>query len=172
MHFVAAVYDRRHLPMVERLHRLDQLYTECPIYFVTFCTDSRKELLACEAVHDAFRRFCLAATDRRVFVGRYILMPEHIHLFVRVPPPSENLSQWIKSLKNTLSAVMRHMDIGAPHWQKGFFDHVIRSHESYSQKWQYVVENTLREQLSASFDDWPYQGEITILEADHSLRQS
>jgi REP element-mobilizing transposase RayT len=157
--------------MVERLHRLERLHVENPLYFVTFCTDSRKELLACEPVHEAFRGFCIAAMDRQVFVGRYILMPDHVHLFVRVPPPSQSLSKWIKSLKNTLSAVLRHLGSRAPHWQKGFFDHVLRSRESDSQKWRYIVENSMRKQLAAALDDWPYQGEICVLETDHSLQR-
>jgi hypothetical protein len=31
-----------------------------------------------------------------------------------------------------------------PHWQKGFFDHILRGDESYSAKWDYVRENTVR----------------------------
>ena len=48
---------------------------------------------------------------------------------------------------------------------KGFFDHVMRSEESYSQKWLYVAENPVRKKLAARPGDWPYQGEIYPLEA-------
>src|ERR1700743_2174622 len=57
---------------------------------------------------------------RNIFVGRYILMPDHVHLFVKLPPPSENLSAWIKSFKNYLSKALRSRKVSAPHWQKGF----------------------------------------------------
>jgi hypothetical protein len=51
-----------------------------------------------------------------------------------------------------------------PHWQHGFFDHVIRRGESYAQKWEYVRENPLRRELVKNLDAWPWQGEIVTLE--------
>jgi putative transposase len=148
---------------MERLHRLEQLHIENPVYFVTFCTEDRKPVLASQAIHDPFVQFCLEALKRDIFVGRYILMPDHVHLYVKVPPPSENLSRWVKSLKNFLSKALRNQKIPAPHWQKGFFDHVLRSGESYSRKWLYMVENPVRAGLAKSWTDWPYQGEIRPL---------
>lgn len=71
----------------------------------------------------------------------------------------------MKSLKNSLSKTLRGMEVPAPHWQKGFFDHVLRSGESYSEKWLYVAENPVRKNLSACPEEWPYQGEIYPLAA-------
>lgn len=48
------------------------------------------------------------------------------------------LSNWIKSFKNSLSKALILSGKDSPHWQKGFFDHVMRSEESYSQKWRYI----------------------------------
>jgi hypothetical protein len=33
-------------------------------------------------------------------------------------------------------------------WEEGFFDHILRSKESYSQKWNYVRENPVRRILN------------------------
>jgi hypothetical protein len=63
-------------------------------------------------------------------------------------------------LKRDLSIV-----IPIPHWQKGFFDHLIRNSESYAQKWEYVRENPVRAGLVKHADAWPYQGELVRLEA-------
>jgi len=46
-----------------------------------------------------------------------------------------------------------------------FFDHVMRSEESYSEKWLYVAENPIRKKFVERLEDWPYQGEIFPLEA-------
>ena len=151
---------------MERLRRLDRLYVENPVCFVTFCTEGRKAILHHVQVHDAFIQFCKQALQRDIFVGRYILMPEHIHLFVKLPPPAENLSSGIKSLKNFLSKVLNQSGHPAPHLQKGFFDHVLRSGESYSEKWLYMVENSIRAGLVKNWTDWPYQGEIHALRFD------
>lgn len=39
----------------------------------------------------------------------------------------------------------------------------MRSAESYDAKWEYVRANPVRAGLVADPDDWPYQGEISIL---------
>ncbi len=197
-------------PLQPRLKRLDRLFISRPLYFVTACTESRKPILANAQVHEDFQRFCQTGLERGVFVGNYVLMPDHLHLFVAFGEEYESalvdarlrrsqtgatedearvnrrsqadategravaavcdrrlsvLSDWMKSLKNSLSKTLREMQIPAPHWQKGFFDHVLRSEESYSEKWLYVAENPVRKGLVARYEDWPYQGEICPLQA-------
>ena len=66
----------------------------------------------------------------------------------------------MKSLKNYLSKTLREEGVAAPHWQKGFFDHVLRDGESYSEKWLYVAHNPVRKGLVTNWQDWSRQGEI------------
>ncbi len=74
------------------------------------------------------------------------------------------LSAWVRSLKVFLSKTWRLQGIPAPHWQKGFFDHVLCSPESYADKWQYLAQNPIRAGLVKAVDEWPYQGEICPLD--------
>jgi hypothetical protein len=54
-----------------------------PEHFVTFCTYRRRKWLARDDVHQAFVRFATNAERKfNVAVGRYVIMPEHVHLFV------------------------------------------------------------------------------------------
>jgi putative transposase len=131
-----------------------------PMYFVTFNTRRRVPLLANEAVHDAFISFAKEGAPRGVSVGRYVLMPDHIHLFVRMEV-DRLLSQWVRLLKRKLSAAIGR---APPHWQEGFFDHLIRHSESYAQKWAYVCDNPQRAGLVNNPTDWKWQGEIISLE--------
>ena len=131
---------------------------DSPIYFITACSVDRRPILDCEPVHDAFRTFCLNSPQHGAWIGRYVLMPDHLHLFLSVDEIP--LSKWVKSLKNTLSKTLRSLGCDAPHWRKGFFDHLLRSGESYSQKWDYVRENPIRAGLVSIPEDWPYAGEI------------
>ena len=48
-------------------------------------------------------------------------------------------------------------------WQREFFDHILRSDESYSQKWNYVRDNPVRAGLASTADEWKYAGEIETL---------
>jgi REP element-mobilizing transposase RayT len=93
-------------------------------------------------------------------VGRYVIMPDHTHLFVAFPMTGLTLSEWIGALKTVLGKQLLRLGIQKPHWQEGFFDHVLRSAESYAQKWEYVRMNPVRAGLCKKAEEWPYQGEI------------
>src|SRR5437764_2453987 len=93
--------------MGERLTRLDLVYQRWPIYFVTVCTANRRQLLGNATTHDEFKKFATIASDHGAWVGRYVLMPDHFHLFVGLDEERLSLSQWVKSLKGTLSAQFR-----------------------------------------------------------------
>jgi REP element-mobilizing transposase RayT len=90
-------------------------------------------------------------------------MPDHLHVFAGFGRESMSVSSWIKSLKNAISKTLTNATFASPHWQKGFFEHVIRSEESYDQKWNYVRDNPVRAGLVRSSEDWPFAGEISRL---------
>ena len=140
------------LKVMTALRRLDWVFNPSPVYFVTACTFQRRHILARPDVHEAFISFTLRGPERGVWVGRYVLMPDHLHLFARFGPDAVNLSTWQKSFKNAMSRVLRYADIPPPHWERGFFDHVIRSDESYRQKCEYVRHNPVRAGLVKTAD--------------------
>jgi len=154
-----------------RLRRLDWLYTDCPIYYLTACTQDRRKILANPQIHESFVTFAHCATDRHVLVGRYVVMPDHVHFFASFSNASPTLWVWMKSWKNALSKTLREMNIPARHWEKDYFDHVLRSAESYEQKWLYVRDNPVRAGLVKRWEDWPYQGEIHRLEMKKKVQQ-
>jgi putative transposase len=143
--------------------RLDWLYKQNPIFFITACTHNRRKLLARDVVHNSFKTFSSHASEHGVTVGRYVLMPDHIHLFTAFAVDSISLSEWMKALKGTLSKVLKTATFAPPYWEKGYFDHVIRSRESYEAKWEYVRNNPLRAGLVQHVEDWPYAGQINEL---------
>jgi putative transposase len=125
-----------------------------------------------------------------VWLGAYVLMPDHLHAFVtldccrgslRLSVPGDGgeecdghspplqLGTWMKSLKNSLSSALRTAGIPGPHWQKGFFDHVLRTEESYAEKWEYVRLNPVRAGLVATPEARPYFGQPFQLEFRHDL---
>jgi REP element-mobilizing transposase RayT len=134
-----------------------------PLYFVTFNTYKRRLLLACPEIHETFRFFCLHAQEHAVAVGRYVLMPDHTHFFVVLPPEGVTLAKWVQALRSVIGKRLLALGFEKPHWQEGFFDHLLRSDENYSQKWDYVRMNPVRAGLSNTPEDWPYQGEIVSL---------
>jgi REP element-mobilizing transposase RayT len=149
--------------MPNRPRRLDWVFQryDPPLYFVTFNTHKRQKLLANAHVHEALIRFAHEGELRGVGLGRYVIMPDHVHLFVRGNLDFV-LRQWVRMLKRVLSNAISSVP---PHWQQGFFDHLIRHGESYAEKWEYVRQNPVRAGLVQHPDEWPWQGEIVPLEA-------
>jgi REP element-mobilizing transposase RayT len=70
-----------------------------PFYFVTFNTYKRQSLLARAEVHAAFCTFSIKAQERNVAVGRYVIMPDHVHLFAAFPIDGIALPSWVQSLR-------------------------------------------------------------------------
>jgi REP element-mobilizing transposase RayT len=153
--------------------RLDRLFPHNPVFFVTASTHLRKRLLANTSLHDAFIAFAVRAySDHNIAVGRYVIMPDHIHLFVCGPEDFE-LGRWMGGLKQHLQKAIIGREakelraasptgrrLQTPIWQRGFFDHVLRNDESYGQKWNDVRDNPVRAAFVGNADDWPYAGEI------------
>ena len=98
-------------------------------------------------------------------VGRYVILPDHIHLFV-AGTDDFNLGKWVGTLKRFLGRAIATNKSQDPIWQRGFFDHLLRSEESYAQKWDYVRENPVRAQLVEKVEDWPYAGEFVTIYGD------
>lgn len=101
-------------------------------------------------------------------------MPDHIHLFVRLGTGSPlTLGNWIKGLKRHLGLAISTAGQEpvrvvnqklATFWQPGFHDHLLRHSKSYAEKWNYVRENPVRGRLVTAADDWPYAGEIVLID--------
>ena len=144
----------------DRPYRLGRIYINQPLYFVTFATRDRKSIPWLDRAQAALEQYGQRAiTTFNVALGRYMIMPDHVHLFVRGGPDFK-LSLWIGGLKRALSVAVESPKL----WQPGFFDHILRSDESYAEKWQYVRENPARAGLVQTADEWPHQGEIVVID--------
>jgi putative transposase len=155
----------------DRPHRLDLIYVDQPVYFVTFATRDRKPIPSLHRAQLALEKYGDCATSTfNVALGRYVIMPDHVHLFVR-GDADFRLSSWVGGLKRTISAALlkeaqatRLPLQGRSFWQPGFFDHILRCDESYAEKWNYVRDNPVRAGLVGTADEWPYQGEIVVID--------
>jgi REP element-mobilizing transposase RayT len=146
----------------QTLRRLDRVWINHgqPTYFITICTDRRKKVLVNDAVHVRLQEFLRnTASHHDWWVSRYVLMPNHLHMLAARGLSAITLGKWIKALK----ACVSNRDFK---WQTGFFDHVLRSSESESEKWDYVRRNPERAGLVKNADDWPFAGEINWAQGD------
>ena len=131
------------------------------IIFLTVCTHRRRPLLANNEATQRIIAAWQAANSWRV--GRYVIMPDHIHLFCapNAFPPSP-LKNWIAFWKNHITRAWPHRD-QLPLWQRDFWDRQLRRGESYAEKWKYVENNLVRHGHVQRAEDWLYQGELNVL---------
>jgi REP element-mobilizing transposase RayT len=163
---VAAIADRGYpAPMHRHLRRLGRVFASHPVYFITACTRDRAPCLA----SDAAAKILLAEwRDARLRhgwgIGRYVIMPDHVHFFCAEMPAegahnSTPLSDFLQRWKEWTSKRIAHAGmVDGRLWQPGSFDHVLRNEESYAEKWSYVRENPVRKELVTRAEDWPFQG--------------
>ncbi len=142
-------------------NRLDNYdYGKNGAYFITICVKDKLPILS--AINGTPEADCLlnpklteigmiaehgiqsiSSCYEIVSVDNYVIMPNHIHLIIRVDNErgrsmltSTTVSRIIQQFKGYVTK-----QCGKPIWQKSFYDHVIRDENDYRSKWQYIDEN-------------------------------
>ena len=144
-----------HLPSLQR-------HNEPVIVFLTVCTRNRQTLLANSAMQAMLvKAWGLACRWR---VGRYLVMPDHVHLFCSpAVHEAENVKDWAAYWKGLTSRGVQgygplaggprgsgpSLGEGVPGgrgatraedglWQRDVWDTQLRSGNHYHEKWEYV----------------------------------
>jgi len=143
-------------------HAPHERHNQPVIVFVTVCSKDRKKIFATRQVHELLLD-CWSRTDTWL-VGRYVVMPDHIHLFCAPGNSSRSVSlqRWVTYWK-ALATLAWPVPGDEPVWQRHFWDSQLRRDESYDAKWDYVVQNPVRAGLVEGVGDWGYQGECNVL---------
>ena len=120
-------------------------------WFITICTTSQGQNTLC----DWDKSNALLGAIQKYHVGFVwyadiaVLMPDHLHLIISIPEKS-HLSEVIRGFKRWAT---KHLKIS---WQRGFFEHRLRSYSSANQKYKYVLNNPVRAGLVKSPEEWPF----------------
>ncbi len=85
----------------------------------------------------------------------WVVMPDHVHWLMQLR--DGNISRCMQSFKSRASRAFNLLT-GAQGsvWQRGFYDHCIRSDESLEKQARYLIENPVRAGLAASLGEYPY----------------
>lgn len=140
-----------------RLNEYD--YSTPNAYFITICTENRRNLFWTDAGAIIGRPDNVPLTNLgmiarqsiedipnhypAVSVNHSVIMPNHIHLLLQIntdsdgrPMAAPTISTVINQTKGVVSK-----KAGFSVWQKGFYDHVIRSEQDYLDIWNYIEGN-------------------------------
>jgi REP element-mobilizing transposase RayT len=122
------------------------------LYFITLCCAPRGKNQLCQpAVADML--FSAARhyhESHRWYLRLMLLMPDHLHALL-APAPTESLHKLIGTWKSFVAKTT------GVEWQKNFFDHRLRTDESWEEKASYIRANPLRAGLIKPDGVWPYQ---------------
>ena len=128
------------------------------IIFDTVCTKDRKPWLANDEVHQLLRDIW---TDASAWlVGRYMIMPDHIHMFAAATATEIEFKNWVTFWKSQFTK--RHK-VADHRWQTDDWDTRMRTGEQYEEKWEYVRRNPVRHKLTDHPEVWLYQGILNEL---------
>jgi len=144
-----------HEPRKRPVHCVIPANTRATVVFVTVCTKDRMRWLASDDVHSLLRSVWLES--RAWLVGRYVIMPDHVHLFAGWSGGEVGLETWMRYWKRLFS--MKHGD-PARRWQSGHWDTTMRDMDHCSEKWEYTINNPVRHALVSDPNLWPYSGVI------------
>ena len=125
------------------------------VIFSTVCTKNRDQWLATSEVHSLLKEVWQNADAW--LMGRYVIMPDHIHFFSWYTGSLIAYDKWVQYWKSQFSKVFKQPKC---RWLTGDWDTRVRSFAAYEEKWLYVKFNPVRQGLVKRPEDWPYQGEI------------
>ncbi len=114
-------------------------------YFLTTCTQNSAALF-CDVALAREVLSCLL-TQRgasRILVFAYCLMPDHLHVLCSPSEDGHSVIRFMDSFKGKSTRVCWSRGVKGKVWQRGFYDHILRSEENLTEIAEYIVANPLR----------------------------
>ncbi len=133
-------------------------YSHAGAYFITICTENRKNILAHIVGGGAFdapqakptslgqivEKYLLSGNQiKGLHVDKYVVMPNHIHIILFLDAGYYSASKANALIPHFVSTFKRfcHRDAGIKFFQCSYHDHIIRDEPDYQRIWQYINNN-------------------------------
>ena len=122
------------------------------VYFITITCQHRGRM---QLTNPALASLLLDTVKHRHerfiwFAHIFLLMPDHVHALLSFPPSRNTVQQTVTNWKRWTA---RQMGI---EWQRDFFEHRLRSDESWREKADYILANPVRKGLVAEASQWSH----------------
>ena len=131
-------------------------------YFVTICTKNRRKLLDSAPIVEGLLQILREQIICFHFdLYAYCFMPDHCHFLFEGKAHEANLSKLIRAFKGCSTAAIRKSSIQEA-WQKGFYEHILRTGADHASVAAYIFENPVRAGLTKDIHSWPYSGSFVL----------
>ncbi len=137
-------------------------YSTPGAYFITVCTANREKIFWNSVGADTIRPqnvplspigkiveqgiLQTAEHYESIIVDKYCVMPDHIHLILRIKPNIDGRMISAPTVSTVVGSLKRWVSkqVGRRIWQKSFYDHGIRNQQDYTDIWEYIENNPLK----------------------------
>lgn len=150
------------LPKRKPLRLADFDYSLPRIYHVVFCCYERNQWLG-EMTNGSLHLSQIGKILEQTIAGlpqsfplceveHYVIMPNHVHLLIRLedddnksPDEQVKLGTIVAALKAKVAQAVRRKGGNARIriWQRGYYDTIIRNSAHYSAAWEYIENNPI-----------------------------
>jgi putative transposase len=134
-------------------------------YFFTInLLDRHSDLLVrhIEALRESVRR---TRIERPFHIDAWVVLPEHVHCVITLPPGDDDFSNRIKAIKIRFVRALEPDEWRSPVrvakgergiWQRRFWEHAIRDDDDYARHLDYVHFYPVKHGHATSVAQWPY----------------
>ena len=139
---------------IPRLRGFD--YSRARTYFVTICVQNRQKIFSDHKIAAIAQGELKTFRDKGWYwLYSFVVMPDHIHLLVRLRDESRTLGRIVATLKSAIQFRSRRVGVDLK-WQYNFFDHVVRLDEPVDDIVGYILRNPERAGLVKQGEKYPF----------------
>ncbi len=131
-------------------------------YFFTIVTNRRLNIFSSPHFRALFNKSLHHVQTYHPFILiAYCILPDHIHLLLRLPENDDDYSMRIKEIKKRFAKLYnlelrplkeQHKQVNL--WQNRFWEHYIRDEEDLSKHIDYIHFNPVKHNLVRKVKDW------------------
>ena len=133
-------------------------YSQNGAYFVTVCTEHRKQILSKIVVGKGLCALpqiqieltktgkiveeCIEYINPYDFVEvmSYVIMPDHIHLIISIIAPEGHRDPSLQHTIQQFKSYSTHKN-GQKFWQRSYYDHIVRNESDLIDIHNYIIQN-------------------------------
>ncbi|MBI4546591.1 MAG: transposase [Ignavibacteriae bacterium] len=143
----------------EKKHRLSpETYHGYQIVAFTLCLKNRTSFFTTQERFEIFEKMLLLNAQKFYCdVLVYLFMPNHCHIILSGNNERSDPLAVMKTFKQQTGYWFYKNALNV-HWQKDFYDHIIRKEEDITKQVHYVLNNPVRKNLVKNWHDYPFKG--------------
>jgi REP element-mobilizing transposase RayT len=143
----------------EQHHRLpEQLYRGFHVVPFTACLKNKSEFFTRTDLFKTFEGILLSEMSRFESGAEiYLFMPDHFHALLRGESESADVLKAMREFKRKTGFWLSR-NYESIHWQKDFYDHILRGNEEVGTHVRYILNNPVRKGLVGSWKEYPFKG--------------